>query len=485
MEDKLKEYEVVIGLEVHAELATKTKIYCNCSTEFGADPNTHCCPICTGMPGVLPVLNEKVVEYAVKMGLATNSQIAKFSKQDRKNYFYPDLPKAYQTSQYDLPLCEHGHINILVDGVHKKVGITRIHIEEDAGKLIHDDFTGATLVDMNRCAVPLIEIVSEPDMRSAAEAVEYMQTLKGILEYIEVCDCKMQEGSLRCDVNLSVRKYGALEFGTRTETKNLNSFKSIEHSIEFEIHRQIEELENGGKIYQETRRFDDAKGYGYAMRTKEDAHDYRYFEEPDLAPIILSDEYIENIKKNLPEMPHARRDRYINQYNLSEYDAMQITNSKILANFFDKAVALCKNPKQVSNWIMGDFSKMLNEKGIDITQSKVTAENLSNLIKLIDTSVISSAIAKTVFIEMFETGKDAMQIVKDKGLVQITDEDAIMEVVKKIVDINPQSISDYFAGKDRAIGYLVGQIMKETKGKANPKIVNELLLKVIDSKKGE
>ena len=309
-----EDYEVIIGLEVHAELATKTKIYCGCSTEFGSDPNTHCCPICTGMPGVLPVLNKKVVEYAVKMGLATNCEIARFSKQDRKNYFYPDLPKAYQTSQYDLPLCEHGHVEFMVGDQKKRVGITRIHIEEDAGKLIHDPYTGDTLLDFNRCGVPLIEIVSEPDIRSAEEAVGYMQTLKSILEYLEICDCKMQEGSLRCDVNLSVRKKGETKFGTRTETKNLNSFKAIARSIEYETERQIKELENGGKIYQETRRWDDDKGIGYAMRTKEDAHDYRYFPEPDLAPIVLSDEYINSIKESLPEMPNVRKHRYIEEF---------------------------------------------------------------------------------------------------------------------------------------------------------------------------
>ncbi|MDD2376275.1 MAG: Asp-tRNA(Asn)/Glu-tRNA(Gln) amidotransferase subunit GatB [Clostridia bacterium] len=483
MEDKIKEYEVVIGIEAHAELSTKTKIYCNCSTEYGADPNTHCCPICTGMPGVLPVLNEKVVEYAVKMGLATDCSIAKFSKQDRKNYFYPDLPKAFQTSQFDLPLCTNGHVDIFVNGAQKTIGITRIHIEEDAGKLIHDEFTGSTLVDMNRCAVPLIEIVSEPDIRNAAEAIEYMQTLKGILEYLEVCDCKMQEGSLRCDVNLSVRKHGDSKLGTRTETKNLNSFKAIQKSIEFEIRRQIEELENGGTIYQETRRFDDNLGTGYAMRTKEDAHDYRYFEEPDLAPIVLSDEYVSNIKNNLPEMPNVRRARYIEQYMLSEYDASQITNSKRLANYFDKTVSLCNNPKAVTNWIMGDFFKMLNELGLKINESKIIEQNLANLIKLIDTNVISSAMAKKVFVEMFETGKDAKAIVEEKGLVQITDESAILKIVEEVVNSNDQSVSDYLAGKDKAIGFLVGQIMKLSKGKANPTTVNELLIKVLGAKK--
>ena len=476
----MKEYEVVIGLEVHAELSTKTKIYCNCATEFGADPNTHCCPICTGMPGTLPVLNEKVVEYAVKAGLATNCEISRFSKQDRKNYFYPDLPKAYQVSQYDLPLCIGGHLDINVNGNKKTIGITRIHIEEDAGKLIHDAYTGDTLVDMNRCAVPLIEIVSEPDIRSADEAVAYMQTLKSILEYLEVCDCKMQEGSLRCDVNLSVRPVGQKEFGTRTETKNLNSFKAIHNSIEFEIQRQIEVLENGGKIYQETRRFDDVKGVGYAMRSKEDAQDYRYFPEPDLAPIVLSEEYINNIKENLPEMPHIKKERYIKEFDLPEYDAEILTSSKKTASFFEKANAICNNPKAVSNWIMGDFARMLNEKEIEIDESKVTEENLASLIMLIDKGTISSKIAKQIFEEMFETGEDAKTIVEKRGLVQISDEGAIKEICQRVVDANPQSIIDYKAGKDRAIGFLVGQIMKETKGKANPQIVNKLLLEIIN-----
>jgi len=477
----LKDYEVIIGLEVHAELSTNTKIYCNCSTEFGADPNTHCCPICTGMPGTLPVLNEKVVEYAIKMGLATNCDIARFSKQDRKNYFYPDLPKAYQTSQYDLPLCENGYVDINVEGNKKRIGITRIHIEEDAGKLIHDAYTGDTLVDMNRCAVPLIEIVSEPDIRSAKEAVEYMQTLKFTLEYLEICDCKMQEGSLRCDVNLSVRKIGQKEFGTRTETKNLNSFKAIQNCIEFETKRQIEVLENGGTIYQETRRFDDAKGEGYAMRTKEDAHDYRYFPEPDLAPICMSEEYINNIKNSLPEMPNVKKERYIKEYNISEYDASILIISKDTANYFEKVVELCKNPKITANWIMGDFARMLNEAELTIKESKVTEENLASLITLLDKGTISSKIAKTVFEEMFNTGEMAKNIVEKKGLVQISDESAVKEIVEKIVQNNPQSILDYKAGKDRALGFLVGQVMKETKGKANPGIVNKLLLDILNN----
>ena len=385
----MKEYEVIIGLEVHAELSTNTKIYCNCTTSFGADPNTHCCPICTGMPGTLPVLNEKVVEYAVKAGLATNCEISRFAKQDRKNYFYPDLPKAYQISQYDLPLCISGHIDINVDGNKKSIGITRIHIEEDAGKLIHDAYTGDTLVDMNRCAVPLIEIVSEPDIRSAEEAVAYMQTLKSILEYLEVCDCKMQEGSLRCDVNLSVRPVGQKEFGTRTETKNLNSFKAIHNCIEFEIQRQIEILENGGKIYQETRRFDDAKGIGYAMRSKEDAQDYRYFPEPDLVAIKLSNEYIENIKNTLPELPESRKQRYLEEYKLSEKDANIITSSKYLSDLFEGAIKICNNPKAVNNWIISDISRILNETEMEPIEIPFDSKQLAKLVILIDKGTIS------------------------------------------------------------------------------------------------
>lgn len=478
-----EDYEVIIGLEVHAELTTKTKIYCGCSTEFGSDPNTHCCPICTGMPGVLPVLNKKVVEYAVKMGLATNCEIARFSKQDRKNYFYPDLPKAYQTSQYDLPLCEHGHVEFMVGDQKKRVGITRIHIEEDAGKLIHDPYTGDTLVDFNRCGVPLIEIVSEPDIRSAEEAVGYMQTLKSILEYLEICDCKMQEGSLRCDVNLSVRKKGETKFGTRTETKNLNSFKAIARSIEFETERQIKELENGGKIYQETRRWDDDKGIGYAMRTKEDAHDYRYFPEPDLAPIVLSDEYINGIKESLPDMPNVRKHRYIEEFGLPEYDAEQITNSKHMAEFFDKAVKTCGNAKLVSNWLMSDVARILNEQEIDIAEAKFTAEQLGHLISLIEKNVISSAIAKKVFEDMAQSGKDPESIVEEKGLKQVTDEGAIRDIVIKVLDLNPASVADYLAGKERAMGFIVGQTMKESHGKANPVMVNKLVKEELEKRK--
>jgi len=400
-----------------------------------------------------------------------------------RNPLPPDLPKAYQTSQYDLPLCYEGHVDFMVDGKPKTVGITRIHIEEDAGKLIHDPYTGDTLVDLNRCGVPLIEIVSEPDIRSKEEAIEYMQTLKSTLEYLEICDCKMQEGSLRCDVNLSVRKKGETKFGTRTETKNLNSFKAIGRSIEFEIDRQIKELENGGQIYQETRRWDDDKGIGYAMRTKEDAHDYRYFPEPDLAPIVLSDEYVEDLRASLPEMPNVRRDRYINELGLPEYDATQITNSKHMAEFFDKAVAKCGNAKLVSNWIMSDLSRKLNETEMEITDVKFTAVNLGELIELIDKGTISSAIAKKVFEFMYESGDNPAKIVEEKGLVQITDESAIKDMVISVINENEQSVQDFLNGKDKAVGFIVGQVMKASKGKANPGVVNKLIMEELNRRK--
>ena len=474
------EYEVIIGLEVHAELSTKTKIYCGCTTEFGGDPNTHCCPVCTGMPGALPVLNEKVVEYAVRAGLATNCEIAKYSKQDRKNYFYPDTPRAYQISQFDLPLCEHGKVDVETSNGKKEIGITRIHIEDDAGKLVHDNYTGGTLVDLNRAGVPLIEIVSEPDMRSAEEAVAYVEKLKGILEYIGVSDCKMQEGSLRADVNLSLRPVGGEKFGTRTETKNLNSFRSIKNAIEFEIERQKKVLEEGGTIIQETRRWDDEKGEGFAMRTKEDAHDYRYFPEPDLLPINLSEEYIKNIKDTLPELPESRRKRYVEEIGLPDYDAGIITSSKALSDFFEEAAKECGNSKAVSNWIMTDIIRVAKEMGVEYSELPFTPANLASLIKLIDKGTISSKIAKEVFEIMCEGGKDPEKIVEEKGLVQISDEGAIKEVVDRIIAANPQSIVDYKAGKDRALGFLVGQCMKEMKGKGNPQILNKLILEELN-----
>ena len=472
-----EDYEVVIGLEVHAELSTKTKIFCSCPTTFGAEPNTHICPICTAMPGTLPVLNEKVVEYAVKAGLATNCEISKDSKNDRKNYFYPDLPKAYQISQFDKPLCEHGYIEIEDDdGNKKKVRLLRIHIEEDAGKLNHNEFGVGSLVDLNRAGVPLIEMVSEPDIRSSREAEQYLRKIKSILEYIEVSDCKMQEGSLRADVNVSVRKKGEEKFGTRTEMKNMNSFRAIVRAIEYEKDRQIEVLEEGGKIEQETLRWDDINGRTSSMRDKEDAQDYRYFPDPDLVAIRLSDEYVENIRKSLPELPESRRDRYIKEYNLSEKDAKLLTSSKYLSNLFEGALEICGNAKAVANWILSDISRILNEKELEPENIPFTAEQLAKMIKLIDKGIISSAIAKKVLTELFENPKDPEEIIKEKGWIQISDEGAIKEVVMKVLENNPQSVADFKGGKDKALGFLVGQAMKETKGKANPQMLNKMFL---------
>ena len=469
------DYEIVMGLEIHAELSTKSKIYCGCSTEFGGEPNTHCCPICTGMPGVLPVLNKKVVEYAVKAGLAMNCTISQFSKQDRKNYFYPDLPKAYQVSQFDLPLCKNGYIEIEVSGVRKKIGITRIHIEEDAGKLMHDEWETGTLVDYNRCGVPLIEIVSEPDMRSPEEARAFVENVKAILEYLNVCDCKMQEGSLRADVNLSVRPVGSTAFGTRTEMKNLNSFRSIVRSAENEAQRQIREIEDGGRITQDTRRWDDVKGYSYAMRTKEEAHDYRYFPEPDLVPVVVDDTWLSQIKASLPELPEARKDRYITVFGLPEYDAALLTSSKRLADFFEDAVKESSNTKAVSNWIMGDMMRLLKEKELDIDAVPFPGSHLAELVLLIDQGIISGTIARKVFEKMFETGKKPGLIVKEEGLEVVNDEGALSSTVRKILNTNQQSVADYKSGKEKAFGFLVGQAMKEMKGKADPQTINRLL----------
>ena len=471
-----EDYEVIIGLEVHAELSTKTKIFCSCPTEFGATPNTHVCPICMAMPGTLPVLNEKVVEYAVKAGLATNCEISRDSKNDRKNYFYPDTPRAYQISQYDKPLCEHGVIEIDTENGKKKIGITRIHIEDDAGKLNHDEFSGGSLVDLNRAGVPLIEIVSEPDMRSSEEAEAYLRKLKSILEYIEVSDCKMQEGSLRADVNVSVRKKGDTKLGTRTEMKNMNSFRSMTRAIEYEIDRQIDVLEDGGKVEQETLRWDEVSGKTFSMRDKEDAQDYRYFPEPDLVAIKLSEEYIENIKNTLPELPESRKQRYLEEYKLSEKDANIITASKYLSDLFEEAAKISNNPKAVNNWIISDISRILNETEMDPIEIPFDSKQLAKLVILIDKGTISSKIAKKVLVEMFEHPRDPEDIIDEKGWVQISDEGAIKDVVLKVLEANPQSIVDYKAGKDRALGFLVGQAMKETKGKANPQMLNKMFL---------
>lgn len=474
-----EDYEVIIGLEVHAELSTKTKIFCSCPTKFGAEPNTQTCPICMAMPGTLPVLNEKVVEYAVKAGLATNCEISRDSKNDRKNYFYPDLPKAYQISQFDKPLCENGFIEIDTEDGKKKIGLTRIHIEEDAGKLNHDEFGGGTLVDLNRAGVPLIEIVSEPDIRSAEETEKYLRKLKSILEYIEVSDCKMQEGSLRADVNVSVRKRGDTKLGTRTEMKNMNSFRSITRAIEYEVDRQIDVIEDGGKIEQETLRWDEVSGKTFSMRDKEDAQDYRYFPDPDLVAIKLSEEYIQNIKETLPELPESRKQRYLEEYKLSQKDANLITSSKYLSDLFEDAIQVCNNPRAVNNWIISDISRILNETEMEPIEIPFDSNQLGKLVILIDKGTISSSIGKKVLVELFENPRDPEDIIKEKGWIQISDEGAIQEVVQKILEANPQSIADYKAGKDRALGFLVGQAMKETKGKANPQMLNKMFLEAL------
>ncbi len=475
-----EDYEVVIGLEVHAELSTKTKIFCSCPTSFGASPNTHTCPICMAMPGTLPVLNEKVVEYAVKAGLATNCEIARDSKNDRKNYFYPDLPKSYQISQFDKPLCEHGYVEIDAQEGKKKIRLTRIHIEEDAGKLNHDEFAGGSLVDLNRAGVPLIEIVSEPDLSSSEEVEQYLRKLKSILEYIEVSDCKMQEGSLRADVNVSVRKKGDTKLGTRTEMKNMNSFRSIVRAIEYEVDRQIDVIEDGGKVEQETLRWDDVSGKTFSMRDKEDAQDYRYFPDPDLVAIKLSEEYIENIKSTLPELPESRKERYLKEYQLSEKDAKLITSSKYLSDLFEQAIEVCHNPKAVNNWIISDISRILNETEMEPIEIPFDAKQLGKLIILIDKGTISSSIAKKVLVEMFEHPRDPEDIIDEKGWVQISDEGAIKDVVLKVLEANPQSIADYKGGKDKALGFLVGQAMKETRGKANPQLLNKMFLEELN-----
>ena len=469
-----QDYEVVMGLEVHAELATKTKIFCSCPTKFGAEPNTQVCPICMAMPGTLPKLNEKVVEYAVRAGLATNCTISRDSKNDRKNYFYPDTPRAYQISQFDKPLCEHGYIKIETSQGKKRIGITRIHIEDDAGKLNHDDLGGGALIDLNRAGVPLIEIVSEPDFRSIEEVDAYLRKLKSILEYVEVSDCKMEEGSFRADINTSIRPVGAEKLGTRTEMKNMNSFRSITRALEYEINRQVEVIDNGGKVDQETLRWDEVSGKTFSMRDKEDAQDYRYFPEPDLVAIKLSEEYIENIRKTLPEMPESRKERYLRDYKLSEKDAGIITASKYLSDLFEKASEICGNYKAVNNWIISDISRILNETEMDPIEIPFDSKQLAKLVMLIDKGTISSSIGKKVLVELFENPRDPEDIIKEKGWIQISDEGAIKEVVLKIIEANPQSVADFKAGKERALGFLVGQAMKETKGKANPQMLNKM-----------
>jgi aspartyl-tRNA(Asn)/glutamyl-tRNA(Gln) amidotransferase subunit B len=472
-----RKYESVIGLEVHAQMLTDTKIFCGCSTRFGSEPNTQTCPVCIGMPGVLPVLNKKALEFAIKTGLAMNCKISPYSRFARKNYFYPDLPKGYQISQYELPICEGGFIEIAVDGQGKRIGITRIHIEEDAGKNIHEGSGNYSFVDLNRAGVPLMEIVSEPDIRSPKEAAEYMKKLRTILRYLGVCDGNMEQGSLRCDANVSIRPVGQKEYGTRTEVKNINSFKFVEKALEYEIKRQIKVVEEGGRVIQETRLWDSNKGITESMRGKEEAHDYRYFPEPDLVPITAGQEWIDEIRTKLPELPDAKRERFVSEYGIPEYDADLLTSEKAVAEWFEEAVRLGGGPKAVSNWMMGELMRLLNEENKGIEECPLKPIQLVDMLKLIEGGTISGKIAKTVFEEMYKSGKDAEQIVKEKGLVQISDAGEIEKAIDEILAKSQKEVERYKAGDEKLMGFFVGQVMKATKGKANPQMANELLKK--------
>ena len=476
-----KQYETVIGLEVHVELATNTKIFCGCSTEFGGAPNTHTCPVCTGMPGSLPVLNKQVVEYAVAVGLATNCSITQNCKFDRKNYFYPDNPQNYQISQLYLPICRDGHVEIETDGGTKSVGIHEIHMEEDAGKLIHDEWEDCSLVDYNRSGVPLIEIVSEPDMRSADEVVAYLEKLRLIIQYLGASDCKLQEGSMRADVNLSVREAGAEEFGTRTEMNNLNSFKAIRRAIEGETDRQIALLEEGREVMQETRRWDDTKEKSYPMRSKEDAQDYRYFPDPDLVPVIISDEWIEQIRDAQPELRDEKRRRYKETYGLPDYDIDIITGSKHLANIFEATIDHGAEAKEVSNWLMGETMRLVNDSEMDLTDISFAPEHLAALIGMVKKNEINRKVAKEVFEKIFKEDVDPKAYVEEHGLKSMNDEGALKETITQIVSGNPKSVEDYKAGKKKAMGFLVGQTMKATQGKADPGVVNKILKEILES----
>ena len=474
------EWEIVMGLEVHTELATKTKIFCGCSTEFGGEPNTHVCEICSGMPGTLPLLNKRVVEFAIRTGVATNCTITQNNKFDRKNYFYPDLPKAYQISQLYLPICRNGYIEVNTkDGEKKKIGIHEIHMEEDAGKLIHDEFEDCTLVDYNRCGVPLLEIVSEPDFRSAEEVIDYLSKLRAILQYTGVSDCKMQEGSLRADVNLSVRPKGQAEFGTRTEMKNLNSFHAIERAIAYEAQRQIELIEDGEKVVQETRRWDDNKGYSYAMRSKEDAQDYKYFPEPDLPPIEISDEQIEEIKSTMPELPEEKRERYLNELGLPEYDTGIIAGDIALVKFFESTLKKCDSPKDVANWIMGEVMKLLNDSATLTENNPLKPEALAAVINMVKTNKINRGTGKKVLEKVFTDGVDPEKYVEENNLAQVTDLSALRPIIEQVIAENEKSVSEYKAGKTQAMGYIMGQAMRALKGKAPAQEVQKILKEIL------
>lgn len=474
------EWEIVMGLEVHTELATKTKIFCGCSTEFGGEPNTHVCEICSGMPGTLPLLNKRVVEFAIRTGVATNCTITQNNKFDRKNYFYPDLPKAYQISQLYLPICRNGYIEVNTkDGEKKKIGIHEIHMEEDAGKLIHDEFEDCTLVDYNRCGVPLLEIVSEPDFRSAEEVIDYLSKLRAILQYTGVSDCKMQEGSLRADVNLSVRPKGQAEFGTRTEMKNLNSFHAIERAIAYEAQRQIELIEDGEKVVQETRRWDDNKGYSYAMRSKEDAQDYKYFPEPDLPPIEISDGQIEEIKSTMPELPEEKRERYLNELGLPEYDTGIITGDIALVKFFESTLEKCDSPKDVANWIMGEVMKLLNDSATLTENNPLKPEALAAVINMVKSNKINRGTGKKVLEKVFTDGVDPEKYVEENNLAQVTDLSALRPIIEQVIAENEKSVSEYKAGKTQAMGYIMGQAMRALKGKAPAQEVQKIIKEIL------
>lgn len=475
----MRQYETVIGLEVHIELATKTKIFCGCSTEFGGEPNTHTCPVCAGMPGSLPVLNRQVVEFALKAGIAANCQINQLCKFDRKNYFYPDNPQNYQISQLYLPLCHDGWIEIETSAGKKKIRIHEIHMEEDAGKLIHDEWEDCSLVDYNRSGVPLIEIVSEPDMRSAEEVIAYLDKLRCMMQYLGISDCKLQEGSMRADVNLSVREVGASEFGTRTEMKNLNSFKAIARAIDGERQRQIDLIEAGRAVVQETRRWDDNKESSHAMRSKEDAQDYRYFPEPDLVPIVISDEWIAEIKARQPEFRTEKLERYNREFDIPRYDAEIITNSKKMADIFEATTAICGKPKKVANWLMVETLRLLKERGQEPEDICFAPEHLAKLIELTEAGTINSSVAKEVFEKIFDENVDPEKYVEEKGLKIVQDDGALEEVLKKVIADNPQAVADYKGGKEKALGALVGQTMKAMKGKANPGAVNKKLREML------
>lgn len=474
-----KQYETVIGLEVHVELATKTKIFCSCSTQFGGAPNTHTCPVCTGMPGSLPVLNKQVVEYAMAIGLATNCEITRVCKFDRKNYFYPDNPQNYQISQLYQPIARNGYVEIEVGDMKKKVRIHEMHMEEDAGKLVHDEWDDTSIVDFNRSGVPLVEIVSEPDMRSADEVMAYLEKLRQTIQYLGASDCKLQEGSMRADVNLSVREVGSEKFGTRTEKKNLNSFKAIARAIEGERQRQIELLEEGKEVIQETRRWDDNKESSYAMRSKEDAQDYRYFPEPDLVPIVIDDAWIEKIKARQPELRDEKLARYKKEFDIPQYDAEIITASKHMADIFEATTAICNKPKKVSNWLMVETLRLLKENGMEPEEIKFSPENLAKLIQLTEAGTINSSVAKEVFEKVFAEDIDPEKYVEEHGLKTVNDEGALEEVLNKVIADNPQAVADYKGGKEKALGALVGQTMKAMKGKANPGQVNQKLKEML------